>query len=58
MTVNQSTVTVNEGTTATNTGTNNDPGGDTVTLSASVGTIINNGNGTWSWSFLATPAPA
>ena len=47
-------VSVNEGTTATNTGTMADVGNDTITLSASVGTVVDNGDGTWSWSFPAT----
>ena len=37
-------------TTITNTGTYGDVPADTVTLTASTGTIVNNGNGTWSWS--------
>ena len=37
-------------TTITNTGTYADVAADTVTLTASIGTIVNNGNGTWSWS--------
>lgn len=44
-------VEVDEGQTANNTGTVSDPDGDAVTLSASVGTVVNNGDGTWSWSF-------
>jgi VCBS repeat-containing protein len=40
-----------EGTTITNTGTWSDPDtGDTVVLSASVGTVQRNANGTWQWS--------
>ncbi|MFN9591958.1 MAG: hypothetical protein ACK56G_04545, partial [Pirellulaceae bacterium] len=40
-----------EGTTITNTGTWSDPDtGDTVALSASVGTVQKNANGTWQWS--------
>ena len=53
---NNASVTVNEGQTASNTGTVSDPDGDAVTLSASVGTVVNNGDGTWSWS-LVTTAP-
>ncbi len=44
-------VSVNEGQTATNSGTWNDPDGDVVTLSASVGTVVKNAAGTWSWSY-------
>lgn len=55
-------VTVNEGQTATNTGTWSDANaGDTVTLSASAGTVVKSGTnagGTWSWSFLTTDGPA
>jgi YVTN family beta-propeller protein len=50
-------VTVNEGQTAANTGTVTDANHDTVTLTASVGTVVNNGNGTWSWSFLTSDGP-
>src|SRR5262249_17839069 len=50
------TVTVGEGQTATNTGKFGDPGSDTVSLSASVGTISGS-NGAWSWSFLTTDGP-
>jgi len=51
---NNATVTVDEGQTATNSGTVSDPDGDTVTLSASAGTVTNNNDGTWSWSFDTT----
>ncbi|HEX4965240.1 MAG TPA: beta-propeller fold lactonase family protein [Thermoanaerobaculia bacterium] len=50
-------VTVNEGQTAANTGTVTDQNHDTVTLTASVGSVINNGNGTWSWSFATSDGP-
>ncbi|HET8768322.1 MAG TPA: PxKF domain-containing protein [Pedococcus sp.] len=54
-------VAVDEGATATNTGTWSDAdAGDTVTLSASVGTVIKSGTnagGTWSWSFNTTDGP-
>ena len=50
-------VAVDEGSTATNTGTVSDPDGDPVTLTASVGTIIDNGDGTWSWSFATSDGP-
>jgi hypothetical protein len=53
----QATVTVDEGQTATNTGTFSDPGGDSVTLSASVGDIVDNGDGTWSWSLPTVDGP-
>ena len=54
---NNTSVTVDEGQTASNTGTVSDPDGDTVTLSASAGTVVNNGDGTWSWSFNTTDGP-
>ena len=51
------TVSVNEGQTASNTGTYGDVDGDTVTLSASVGNVVKNSDGTWSWSFLTGDGP-
>jgi len=55
-------VTVNEGQTAANSGTWSDGNaGDTVTLTASVGTVNmlgSNAGGTWSWSFTTTDGPA
>jgi PKD repeat protein len=50
-------ITVDEGQTAVNAGTFSDPGQDTVTLTASVGVIIDNGNGTWGWSYATTDGP-
>ena len=50
-------VTVSEGQTATNTGTHSDVGDDTMALSASVGTIVDNDDGTWSWSYATTDGP-
>ncbi len=44
------------GTVLSNTGTWSDPDNDLVTLSASIGNVVRNGNGTWSWSF--TPSAA
>jgi hypothetical protein len=46
-------VAVPEGATALNTGTFNDPGDDTVTVTASVGSITQSSgaSGTWAWSF-------
>ncbi len=54
---NNASVTVDEGQTASNSGTVSDPDGDAVTLSASVGSVTNNGDGTWSWSFTITDGP-
>ena len=48
----------NEGSQATDTGTVSDPNGDTVALSASVGHVTNNGDGTWSWSYTPDDGPA
>ncbi|MGQ9887962.1 MAG: hypothetical protein ACUVSX_05665 [Aggregatilineales bacterium] len=42
----------------TNTGQVIDLDGDLVTLTASVGTVVNNGNGTWTWTFTPTNGPA
>ncbi|MEQ9409865.1 MAG: SdrD B-like domain-containing protein [Fuerstiella sp.] len=50
-------ITVNEADTAANSGTFFDPGADIVTLSASVGTILDNGDGTWSWSWSTSDGP-
>jgi len=50
---------VNEGQTASATGTWSDPDvGDTVSLSASVGSVVKNANGTWSWSYATSDGPA
>jgi hypothetical protein len=49
----------NEGTTLTNTGTWSDAdAGNVVTLSASVGTIVKNADGTWNWSLASTDQEA
>ncbi len=48
------TLSGDEGSTLVNTGTYRDVPGDTVTLSASVGSILNNGDGTWAWSLATT----
>jgi subtilisin family serine protease len=55
--VNNATVTVDEGQTATNGGTFASDDG-AVTLSASVGTVIDEGGGAWSWSYATTDGPA
>jgi hypothetical protein len=57
VTTDSPTVTVNEGQTATNTGTWFDPQGDEVTLSASVGQVFKNADGTWIWSFATSDGP-
>src|SRR6185436_18996712 len=53
LTVDNASVTANEGQTATNTGTFGDVPADTVTLSASIGTVTGTA-GNWSWSYNAT----
>lgn len=55
---NNATVTVNEGQVAANTGTISDPTSDPVTLTASVGTVVDNGDGTWKWSWQTADGPA
>jgi len=57
LTVDDATVTVDEGQTAVNTGTFASDDG-AVTLSASVGTVIDAGGGNWSWSFATADGPA
>ena len=51
-------VTIDEGQPANNSGSVGDPDGDLVTLSASLGSVTNNSDGTWSWSFLTSDGPA
>lgn len=58
VTADKDSVTVDEGDTASNTGTYFDADGDAVTLSASVGDLTNNNDGTWSWSFDTTDGPS
>ena len=58
ITVNTASVVVSEGLTSTNSGTISDADGDIVALSASVGAVTNNGDGTWSWSFPTSDGPA
>jgi PKD repeat protein len=58
LTVDQDPATADEGQIAGNSGTVTDADGDTVTLSASIGAVTNNGDGTWSWSFPTTDGPA
>jgi large repetitive protein len=58
--VDQAAVTVDEGTTAANIGTWSDVDavdGDDVTLTASVGEVVENPDGTWSWSYATTDGP-
>ena len=57
VTVNTSPVGVDEGQQAINAGTFSDPGADTVTMNASIGRVLDNGNETWSWTFDTTDGP-
>jgi VCBS repeat-containing protein len=51
LTASSTAVSGQEGTAITNSGTWSDPdAGDIVTLTASVGTVTKNGDGTWTWS--------
>jgi hypothetical protein len=50
VTVTHASVRVNEHTTASNSGTWSDYDEKTVTLTASQGTVVENTNGTWTWS--------
>ncbi|MEM9251476.1 MAG: choice-of-anchor Q domain-containing protein [Planctomycetota bacterium] len=54
---NASAITVFEGTQATMNGTFGDPNGDAVTLAASVGTVVDNGDGTWTWTHTPATGP-
>jgi uncharacterized repeat protein (TIGR02543 family) len=57
VTRDEASVTVDEGDTASNSGTFGDVDGDTVTLSASVGTVTAHPDGTWDWSFGTSDGP-
>jgi len=58
LTADQDVIAVDEGQGAGVTGTVSDPDGDLVTLTASLGTILNHEDGTWSWSFVTTDGPS
>ena len=58
VTADHATVEVNEGSAAANTGTYSDPEGKAVTLTASVGSVVDNGDGTWSWSYTPADGPS
>ena len=53
----EGSVTVDEGETAENIGSFADVDGDEVALSASVGAVTKNADGTWSWSYATTDGP-
>ena len=50
VTVDNASVTIDEGQTATNSGTYADVPADTVTVTASIGTVVFSG-GIWTWSY-------
>jgi hypothetical protein len=54
---NDPSVTVAEGSSATMSGIYSDPDGDAVTLSASVGTVTDDGGGAWSWEYTPPDGP-
>lgn len=58
MEINSSNVSANEGQIAANSGTVNDPDGDTLTLTSSVGSVTENNDGTWSWSYTPEDGPS
>jgi hypothetical protein len=58
LTVDDDAVTVAEGTEAGNSGIVTYAGDGTVVLSASVGTVIDHGDSTWSWTHAPTDGPA
>ena len=53
----KTSVTVREGLAVRMTGTFSDAGLDSVTLESSIGTVTDNGDGTWSWSFDTNDGP-
>jgi predicted extracellular nuclease len=54
----QADVNVAEAQVATNLVQASDVDGDTLSLSASIGSLTDNGNGSWSWQFATTDGPA
>ncbi len=56
--VARANVTAGEGQLIVNTGAISDPDNDPVTLTASAGEVTDNGDGTWTWSFVSTDGPA
>ena len=58
LSVDQAVISVDEGQQATNSGTFSDASlNDVVTLSASIGTVVDTGNGTWTWTYDTTDGP-
>ena len=58
ITASNASIDVDEGASATNSGTFTDPSLDTLTLSASVGQVIDLGNGAWDWSWDTSDGPS
>jgi len=58
VTAEDGTVAVDEGQIASNAGSYSDVPADTVGLSADVGSLVDNGDGTWNWSFASSDGPA
>ncbi|MDA0770446.1 MAG: Ig-like domain-containing protein [Chloroflexi bacterium] len=58
LTADNATVSVDEGQNAANSGTFGDVDGDIVTLNASVGSVTNDGGGTWSWGLATSDGPS
>ncbi|QDU82464.1 hypothetical protein Pla110_42210 [Polystyrenella longa] len=54
LTVDSASVTVEQGETASNNGTYYEVGNNIASLSASIGTVTDNNNGTWSWAYNTT----
>ncbi|MEO0595006.1 MAG: fibronectin type III domain-containing protein, partial [Chloroflexota bacterium] len=57
-TVDNANISTDEGSEATNSGTYNDVLPSELAISASVGTAVNNNDGTWSWSYTPDDGPA
>ncbi|UCC82019.1 MAG: PKD domain-containing protein [Gemmatimonadota bacterium] len=57
LSVESALVSVYEAQTAINGGTVSDPDNDPVILTASIGVVSDNGDGTWSWEFQTTDGP-
>ena len=57
LSVVQSSVAISEGATASTSGICRDPGGDPLTLSASVGSVSLLDDGSWTWSFTSADGP-
>jgi hypothetical protein len=57
LSVDLDVVAASEGDIATNTGTVEDPEGSVVSVTASIGLVTTNGDGSWSWSLATTDGP-